>query len=204
MIAIINYGSGNVQAIANIYHRLNLEAKIVTHSDGIEAADRIVLPGVGAFDATMNRLNDSGLRKALDVAVLEQKKPVLGICVGMQILAKSSEEGSVKGLGWVDAEVKKLDASLLTQKPYLPHLGWNEIDLVRPHSILNGVDNKIGFYFLHSYYFKCNNPSDILTRTTYGAEFTSAIQSGNVFGTQFHPEKSHQNGIEVFRNFANI
>lgn len=204
MIAIINYGSGNVQAIANIYHRLNLSAEIVTNPDRLKAADRIVLPGVGAFDATMAQLNSSGLRDALDQAVLEEKKPVVGICVGMQILAKSSEEGVLSGLGWVDAEVKKLDASLLKQKPFLPHLGWNEIETSREHPLLKGIDRYQGFYFLHSYYLQCNQPADVLASTIYGAKFTSAIQVRNIYGTQFHPEKSHENGIAVFRNFANL
>jgi glutamine amidotransferase len=204
MIGIINYGSGNVQAIANIYKRLNIAAEVVSRTEQLSRAEHIVLPGVGAFDAVMIQLNNSGLREALDRAVLEDRKPTIGICVGMQVLAKSSEEGDLPGLGWIDAKVKKLDASLLTSKPYLPHLGWNQLEVVRNHPLLENVDPELGFYFLHSYYFSCNQTEDILTTTNYGGRFTSAVQSGNVFGTQFHPEKSHRNGIEVFRNFAKL
>lgn len=204
MIAIINYGSGNVQAIANIYHKLNIEHIITSNKKEIEGADKLILPGVGAFDEVMVQLNNSGLREILDTKVLEQKTPVIGICVGMQILAKSSEEGVLEGLGWIDGTVKKIDVNNLTHKPHLPHMGWNVAKPTKSHPITANLEIQKGFYFLHSYYFSCNNPSDVLMTTEYGSTITAAVNRENIYGTQFHPEKSHFNGIQIFKNFAEL
>jgi glutamine amidotransferase len=204
MIAIINYGSGNLQAIANIFHKLNIAHKITNEKSVLLEADKLVLPGVGAFDEVMGQVNKSGLRDTLDEMVLHLKKPVIGICVGMQILAKSSDEGELEGLGWIDGVVKKMDTKNLTFKPHLPHMGWNIAKPMRENQILKNIDIEKGFYFLHSYCFYCNNNDDILMTTEYGELITSAVNHNNIYGMQFHPEKSHYNGIQIFKNFSNL
>ena len=204
MIAIVNYGSGNLQAISNIYRKLNIDHLISDNESEIEQATKLILPGVGAFDEVMGQLNDSGLRNVLNRQVLNNKVPVLGICVGMQILAKSSDEGDLDGLGWIDGQVRKLDISQLKHKPFVPHMGWNTAIPTYKSNITDHLNIEKGFYFLHSYYFECNNDEDILMKTNYGSEFTSGIKHDNVIGMQFHPEKSHTNGIQIFKNFANL
>lgn len=202
MITIINYGSGNIKAIGNIYDRLNIPYSVANTPDQVKGAEKILLPGVGAFDETISMLDESGFRAVLDHEVLINKVPVLGICVGMQILAKQSEEGILPGLGWIDGQVKKIDKELLQEKPKLPHLGWNSVEVKRNSPLFNGINEEDGFYFLHSYYFECNNEKDILSTSYYGQTFASAVNKNNVYGVQFHPEKSHQNGIQLLKNFA--
>jgi glutamine amidotransferase len=202
MITIINYGSGNIQAICNIYGRLRIPYLVTDKPEDVRASRKIILPGVGAFDQAMGELDRSGLRSALDAAVLGEKKPILGICVGMQLLAKSSEEGVCAGLGWIDGVVKRFSHPVGTQRLQLPHMGWNHAQVLRPDPLFDGLDLSSGFYFLHSYYFSCADASEELTRTEYGAGYASAVRKGNIYGVQFHPEKSHQAGIGVLRNFA--
>jgi imidazole glycerol-phosphate synthase subunit HisH len=201
MIGIVDYGSGNVEAIATIYKNLNLRYKIISDPQELDEADKLILPGVGAFDATMQQMLRSGLKDKLDKLVLIEKKPVLGICVGMQILAESSEEGKFKGLGWIPGKVKKFDVSSFVHKPYLPHMGWNSVAPIQ-NNIFNGIDNTIGFYFVHSYYFECSDQEHVLGVSNYGGEFPSAVYRDNVYGVQFHPEKSHSNGVNLLKNFA--
>ena len=204
MITIIDYGSGNIRAIGNIYDQLKVPYKIAKSPEDIYGAEKLFLPGVGSFDETISKLDELGYRKALDFEVLENKVPIMGICVGMQILAESSEEGKLKGLGYIKGHVKKIDSSLLKFKPKLPHLGWNTIDVKRENDLLNDIDTELGFYFLHTYFFECNDEKDILCSTEYGKSFASAINHSNVYGVQFHPEKSHQNGIKLLHNFAKL
>lgn len=205
MIIIVNYGSGNVRAIGNIYDRLRINYQIVDNAKMIpNNASKIILPGVGAFDETVSMLLRSGFREVLDEMVLVQKIPVLGICVGMQILAEGSEEGNLSGLNWVPGVVKKIPKDLLGHKPKLPHLGWNSIDVKKETPLMKGIDANEGFYFIHSYYFECSDEADILTTTYYGREFTSSVNKFHIYGTQFHPEKSHSNGITLLKNFANL
>jgi glutamine amidotransferase len=203
VIAIINYGSGNIQAIANIYKRLGVEFTVVSKPDDLETADRIVLPGVGAFDQAMGELNQSGLRQALDRNVVEHRKPLLGICVGMQLLASRSQEGTLDGLGWIGGAVTKFapppDGDLR-----LPHMGWNDVRPVRENPLFEGVDLSGGYYFLHSYYFDCDREESVLATTTYGSGFASAVNIENIYGVQFHPEKSHGAGIQLLKNFASL
>jgi len=204
MISIVDYGSGNIDAFVNIYKRLNIPCVVATTVEDILNATKLILPGVGAFDETMKVLQESGMVEALNQQVLENKIPVIGICVGMQILANRSDEGELKGLGWIDADVKKFDVSKLPQKPYLPHMGWNNFKNAKESDLLKKLDQEKCFYFLHTYYFSCNNNTDILTTTIYGEEYTSAVNSGNIYGVQFHPEKSHSNGVTLLKNFANL
>jgi glutamine amidotransferase len=202
VIAIIDYGSGNIQAIANIYGRLGVPFTVASTPDQLANADRYLLPGVGAFDQCMRALNDSGMRQALDTHVLQGSRPILGICVGMQILAQSSEEGVERGLGWIDGVVKRFDPSNIDQATRLPHMGWNTAEPVQPSQLFDGVDLTTGYYFLHSYYFTCAREEDVLAVTQYGGRFASAVRCGNLYGVQFHPEKSHQAGIRLLENFC--
>lgn len=203
MIALVDYGLGNLQAFANIYRRLGIEAWAAQTAADLRRASRIILPGVGAFDWAMTRLQGSGLRDALDEEVLGGKKPVLGICVGMQMMARSSEEGVLPGLGWIDATVVRFDTRLLQGRTHLPHMGWNDVRPLATDTLFAGVDDP-RYYFLHSYYMKPVRPEDTLAESTYGLTFTSAVRSGNVYGTQFHPEKSHHWGIRLLQNFAEL
>lgn len=203
MITLVNYGLGNIQAFANIYKRLNIPVQVVQTSEELAGAQKIILPGVGAFDWAMSRLEESGMRATLEDLVLNRKRPVLGICVGMQMMAQRSEEGELPGLGWIDAEVKRFDETSFSQKTRLPHMGWNDVSPVATKSLFSGIDSS-RFYFLHSYYFVPANQADVLATTDYNGPFTSAVQVGHVFGVQFHPEKSHQWGVQLLKNFAEL
>lgn len=203
MIALVDYGLGNIQAFANIYRHLGIEAYSARTATDLRQASRIILPGVGAFDWAMTRLQESGLREVLDQEVLEAKKPVLGICVGMQIMAHSSEEGRLPGLGWIDATVVKFDTLLFKSKTHLPHMGWNDVTPAKTDSLFLDLHTP-RYYFLHSYFMKIKREEDVLATSSYGLKFTSAVRSENVYGTQFHPEKSHQWGVRLLKNFAEL
>ena len=203
MIAIIDYGVGNISAFANIYKNLNIDYKISKNSYDLKDVTKLILPGVGSFDHAMEKLEKSGMRGKLDELVLEKKIPVLGICVGLQILAKYSEEGIKRGLGWIDGKVKKIDRSNLKKSMPLPHMGWNNIDIKNSNPILKGIDNGAKFYFLHSYFMDCDN-KDIVATSEYGQNFASIINHGNIYGIQPHPEKSHSNGITILKNFGEL
>lgn len=202
MIAIVDYGSGNITGIANVLRRLSLECRFVKTAEDLEGAQKVILPGVGAFDQAMSELLASGIKPALDRWVNELRRPVLGICVGMQLLADESEEGSLPGLGWVKGRVEKFQHESFSQRTHLPHMGWNDVRPVSNDNLFNEVDLQTGYYFLHSYYFACGEPSDILAETSYGTTFTSAVRHQNIYGVQFHPEKSHQAGVQLLKNFA--
>ena len=202
MIGIIDYGLGNIKAFSNIYKSLDIKYKIVQKSEELKDITKIILPGVGAFDDAMNKFNESGLRDGVEKMVLNEKKPILGICVGMQILAESSDEGAEKGLGWINASVKIFDTKTINHDTKLPHMGWNTIDIQSKNEpLFQDLEQQARFYFLHSYYFQCEN-SNIIAETKYGGKYTSAVRSDNIYGVQFHPEKSHQNGVRLLSNFS--
>ncbi|MCC6545051.1 MAG: imidazole glycerol phosphate synthase subunit HisH [Nitrospirae bacterium] len=203
MISIVDYGLGNINAFANIYKRLNIDASIAATPEELRPAEKIILPGVGAFDWAMSRLNESGMRDVLDDLVVSKGKPVLGICVGMQMMARRSDEGVLDGLGWLDAEVKRFDETGFSQKTHLPHMGWNDVIPRDTECLFKGMTAP-RFYFLHSYYFAPGNPENVLATTDYNGHFASAVRAGNIYGVQFHPEKSHQWGIQLLKNFAEM
>jgi imidazole glycerol-phosphate synthase subunit HisH len=203
VITIVDYGLGNVQAFLNVYKRLNVPASRATTVDELRGASKVILPGVGAFDHAIERLEASGMRKALDEMVLEGNVPVLGVCVGMQILARSSEEGSLPGLGWVNGRVRKFGSGAGTALP-LPHMGWNDVQPAANHPLFRDLERDAKFYFLHSFYFECERGEDVAASSNYGLAFSSAVSAGNIHGVQFHPEKSHHFGIRLLHNFATL
>lgn len=204
MIAIIDYGVGNINAFLNIFKKLGVNVKIARKSVDLAGASKLILPGVGHFDYAMERFSSSGMREMATELVLNEGVPVVGICVGMQMLAVSSDEGKMEGLGWIDATVRKFDTSLLKHSTRLPHMGWNDIHPVKTNPLLTNLEKEARFYFLHSYYFQCNVPEDSIAVAEYGSEFTCAINHKNIFGVQFHPEKSHHFGIQLLNNFSSI
>jgi glutamine amidotransferase len=204
MIALVDYGLGNISAFANVYKRMNIPVVIAKNAAQLLEADKIILPGVGSFDYAMQRLNQSGIRETLDELVLINKIPVMGICVGMQMLAVSSEEGKLPGLGWIDGEVKKFDPLTFSQEACIPHMGWNDVKSVVKMQLFENLEQNARFYFLHSFYFHCNRSENVIATTDYGIQFSSAICSNNIYGVQFHPEKSHQWGIQLLKNFSKI
>lgn len=203
MITIVDYGLGNIQAFANIYKRLDIPVTFATKADDLVGATHLILPGVGAFDWAMMQLDASGMRITLDRLVLEDKVNVLGICVGMQMMASRSDEGVASGLGWFDADIKRFDETRIEGATRLPHMGWNDVVPLNTKNLFQGIDGG-AFYFLHSYYFAPNDPADILASTNYGDQFASAVCRGNIYGVQYHPEKSHSRGIQLLKNFAGL
>jgi glutamine amidotransferase len=204
MITIVDYGLGNIQAFLNVYKRLNIAAATARSAADLAGASRVILPGVGAFDDAMERLERSGLRAALDDLVLVKRVPVLGVCVGMQILAQGSDEGRLRGLGWVDGHVKAFESWEPTKRMPVPHMGWNDVSPGAGTRLFEGLESEARFYFLHSFFFECARQEDILAVSQYGADFSSAVHHGNVFGVQFHPEKSHHFGTQLLKNFAEM
>ena len=204
MITIIDYGVGNIFAFQNVYKRLNIPIKIAKASKDLFDAEKLILPGVGSFDYAMKQLNNSGMRVKLDELVIEEKVPIIGICVGMQMMGNRSDEGKFEGLKWIDSEILKFDENLIQQRTKLPHMGWNDVTPINNHPLFRGLEKEAIFYFLHSFYFKCNNPNESIAISDYGISFTSAVNRDNIFGIQFHPEKSHQYGEKLLYNFAKL
>lgn len=203
MITIVDYGMGNLGSVFNMFKKIGVASKITSNLEEINNAEKILLPGVGSFDNAMKRLNESGIREVLDKKVLKDKIPVLGICLGMQLLTNQSEEGKEKGLGWIDAETKKFKFKK-EQKLRVPHMGWNVVNQATKSKLTESFVEESRFYFVHSYYVEVENQVNSILKTKYGLEFDSAIQQNNIYGAQFHPEKSHKFGMKLFENFAKI
>lgn len=201
MITIIDYGLGNLGSVKNMLKKIGADCEVTNDLDTIRKATKIILPGVGAFDAAMERLTNNALRDVLDEKALNEKIPVLGICLGMQLLTEGSEEGELPGLGWVPARSHKFSA---VNYPGLkiPHMGWNFVVKSNDHKLTTGFTDDYRFYFVHSYFVKTHDAKHSLLCTTHGITFDSAIQNENITGAQFHPEKSHRYGMELFQNFA--
>ena len=202
MTTIINYNLGNPKSIKNMLAYLGIESRISSDHSDIASAERLILPGVGHFQHGMQQLEQLGLIDILKKEVLENKKPILGICLGMQLLTKHSEEGNLAGLGFVDAQTKKFELQDATLK--VPHMGWNTVEFKKDSAMNTGVSINPRYYFVHSYFVDCANQDDILCTTLYGQEFVSGFQHQNIFGLQFHPEKSHKFGMELLANFCKV
>ena len=204
MIAIINYGLGNVKAIYNVYKNLNVDVIIANKNEDLRNIDKIILPGVGSFDYAMNCLNDSNMLDRIMELVLINKIKILGICVGMQMFSESSEEGLGKGLGWIKSKVKKIPSIRSEKKNSLPHMGWNNISDIKKNKLFKNLDEESSFYFLHSFYFNAENEADVIAFTDYGISFPSAVNLENIYGVQFHPEKSSNQGLKLINSFLKL
>jgi glutamine amidotransferase len=204
VIAVVDYDMGNLGSIVNMFQRLGIVVAATRDPSAIASADQLVLPGVGAFDQGMENLDKLGLADVLADRVLRARVPILGICLGMQLMTAKSEEGSKPGLSWIDADTVRFRAGLAsTDRLKLPHIGWNVIGGTRPHPLLEGLQQGARFYFVHSYEVVCRNGKDVLAETEYGAHaFTAAYAHGNIAGVQFHPEKSHRFGAQLLKNFS--
>lgn len=204
MITIVDYGMGNLGSVANMFKKVGAATEITSDLNVISRASKILLPGVGAFDAAISRIDDGGFRDVLNKKALEDKIPILGICLGMQLLTRSSEEGVLSGLNWIAADTIKFSFNQLDNLK-VPHMGWNFVNQVNSSPLIDDLPAESRFYFVHSYYVKCDNRESILLETKYGHLFDSVITNGsNIYGAQFHPEKSHKFGMKLFSNFANI
>lgn len=199
---MVDYGLGNVGAMANMVRKAGGEVEICGDPARIAAADKLILPGVGHFGRAMETLSKAGLVEALNQAVIGRDAAILGVCLGMQLFSKHSEEGDAAGLGWIDARTVRFDFG--ADSPLkIPHMGWNGIDPARADPLLENLPEEPRFYFVHSYHVVCRDAADVLTRTTYGAQFVSAVRRDRIWGAQFHPEKSHKHGLALIRNFVN-
>jgi glutamine amidotransferase len=201
MITIVDYGMGNLGSIQNMLNKIGTESIITNDLEKIYQAEKIILPGVGAFNRAMHNLTNLKLLPVLNKIVLEKQIPLLGICLGMQLLSNSSEEGNVRGLQYIDGEVTKFRFSK-DSKLKIPHMGWNTVDFKKKNSLIEDMPAESRFYFVHSYHFKCKDQNNVLTTTNYGYEFASAVVKDNIYGVQFHPEKSHKFGMQLLINFV--
>ena len=202
MITIIDYGMGNLGSVFNMFKKIGVASKITSDLEEIKTATKLLLPGVGSFDKAIQRINTSKIKEVLDYKVLKEQTPILGICLGMQLLTNSSEEGIEKGLGYINASAKKF--SFQDNKMKIPHMGWNLVHKSTKSKLTDGFIQESRFYFVHSYYVEVENQENSILKTNYGLEFDSAIQHENVYGAQFHPEKSHKYGMKLLENFSKI
>lgn len=202
MITIIDYNTGNLGSIKNMLKRLGISSQITNDITKIEQAEKLILPGVGHFDYGMKNLHNSGVVNMLNQKVLENKTPILGICLGVQLLTESSEEGTEKGLGWIKGKTIAFDKSKLTANQKVPHMGWTDVANYQQSKLFEGIDDEPRFYFVHSFHLSLEDKNDCLVTANYGYDFAAGIEHQNILGTQFHPEKSHKFGMKVLENFA--
>ena len=202
MIAIVDYGMGNVGSIKNMLKYIGKESVISSDPDKINKASKLILPGVGSFDMAIENIKKYNLYEVLNIKALKEKIPILGICLGMQILTNSSEEGISEGLGWIDANTIKFKLDKIKYK--VPHMGWNTVKIYNENLLSRNFNSDTRFYFVHSYYVKVNDNKNSILKTHHDISFDSAINNENIYGVQFHPEKSHKNGMQLFKNFINI
>jgi glutamine amidotransferase len=205
MIRIVDYGVGNIQAFMTLYKRLGIDVQRAHVAEDLAGATRLILPGVGHFDHAMQRLNDSGMRPALEGMVLGQGVPVMGVCVGMQMLAAGSDEGSLPGLNWVSGRVRAFATNPLSASLPMPHMGWNDVHPAPSSRLFSkGFDEASQFYFLHSFYFDAKDKADVAATAHYGLDFDAVVSRGHIHGVQCHPEKSHHWGAQLLKNFAEL
>ena len=202
MVVIIDYQAGNIGSIRNMFKKIGVEAVITSDVEIVGQANRLVLPGVGAFDYGMQKLAELGLLDVLHVKTKQEKTPVLGICLGAQLMCLRSEEGVLPGLGWIDAEVKRFPKQMGGNKFTVPHMGWEIVRPLRASRITSSLPEPSRFYFVHSYYISCSDDSDRLISSKYSVSFDAAFERDNIVGVQFHPEKSHSFGKQLLRNFV--
>lgn len=200
MITVVDYGLGNLGSVLNMFRKIGAEARLSEKPEDIDRATALVLPGVGHFDEGMRGLRERKLVEPLGIAVRERKVPMLGICLGMQLFARGSEEGREPGLGWIDADVKKLVFPEGDRRP-IPHMGWNDV-VATEHTLFRGLERGARFYFVHSYHVVCEQAEDVAATCSYGIDVTAAVRHENLMGTQFHPEKSHRFGMKLLGNFV--
>ncbi len=203
MIVIIDYGMGNLGSIRNMLRKIGAPAEISSRPEVLESADKLILPGVGAFDSGMRSLAEKGMIPLLNRRILEEKCLILGICLGMQLMTRESEEGNLPGLGWIAATTRRFRFAGDSANLKIPHMGWNLVKPANRATLFSGLEEP-RFYFVHSYHVCCDDPADVLGTTSYGFEFTSAVKRDNIMGTQFHPEKSHKFGLKLLRNFVDL
>lgn len=202
MITIIDYGVGNLSSIKNMLKRIGVAAEITNDVAAIEKAEKLILPGVGHFNYGMEQLHKSGLVSILNEKVLEKKVPILGICLGVQLLTQSSEEGTAAGLGWIAGKTIAFDKTQLQSNQKIPHMGWSEVSNYQQSKLFTNMPDEPRFYFVHSYHLALENSADVLVTANYGYQFAAGIEHENILGVQFHPEKSHKFGMKLLENFA--
>jgi glutamine amidotransferase len=203
MLVIIDYGVGNLASIRNMLKKAGSDSIISSDETVISNAEKLILPGVGAFDTCAGKLQQSGLITILNTKVLEDHTPVLGVCVGMQLLTEGSEEGVLPGLGWIKGRVIRFRQEKLPAGTKIPHMGWTDVELSKPSRLFEGMYEEPRFYFVHSYHPDLADPGDALVRANYGYTFVAGMEKGNIMGVQFHPEKSHKFGLKLLANFVN-
>jgi len=203
-VTIIDYGAGNLGSIRNMFKHIGIKSVISSEIRDVQKAEKLILSGVGAFDNGMKELNNLNLISVLNEKVIDEKVPILGICLGMQLFTKSSEEGNLSGLSWLDAVTVKFKSNNESNKLKIPHMGWNLINIQKNSLLFNDMPDELRFYFVHSYHLACSEQKDVLCSTYYGHNFVSGVEKENIFGVQFHPEKSHKFGMKLLKNFLEL
>ncbi len=203
MITIVDYGMGNLGSVHNMFKKVGVLAKITGDQEDIAKAEKILLPGVGAFDAAMDRIHDLGIFEVINTLVLEKKIPVLGICLGMQLLMEASEEGKLSGFGWIKGRASHFKGRIPVSLK-VPHMGWNDVTIVNESRLTRGFEKEARFYFVHSYFVQVDDNAHSMMKCSYGLDFDAAVHKENIYGAQFHPEKSHKFGMQLFKNFAEL